>query len=110
VEHPYGERTEAEDAWSECMATEVKPLQERIKQLEARISELEAACVMGGDGKPIEFGGKTYVRSPYTGKVKELDVDRLVIVSSSRTIVGNDFPYRPSDCYSSPDQVPEEGK
>jgi len=41
VRHPYGERTEGEDAWSECMATEVKPLQEQIKQLESRISELE---------------------------------------------------------------------
>lgn len=83
---------------------------EEIKQLKARIAELERCVVMGGDGKPIEFGGKTYVRSPYTGKVKELDVDRLVIVSSSRTIVGNDFPYRPSDCYSSPEDVPEGGK
>lgn len=106
------------------METEVsktcKSKDEIIAELEARISELEAACVMGGDGKPIGYKSVVFTRD--SGDVYQGHVDQIyetsygelylsVFVHQSETPSTKVRIKKPiKDCYSSPEDVPEGGK
>lgn len=94
----------------DTLKRELSNARREAKEDNARIAELEAACVMGGDGKPIGIGQKVYFRG-IDNKVISDVIGSLVTSRSGlmRATMKNKTSYapRPSECFSSPDSVPQ---
>lgn len=83
---------------------------EDLKYLEDHIADLERCVVMGGDGKPLRIGNKAYYWSECHEKACEVPINSMEKVGRKDCI--NRYPHQlnASDCYSSPDSVPEGDK
>ena len=86
-------------------------LQSELDTVNARISELEAACVMGGDGKPIELGQERWYWNDYAKKKESFIVESYTAMLLGDTYLNPDtICIEPDRTYSSPEDVPEGGK
>lgn len=103
----------------------ISVLEHKLEAANARISELEAACVMGGDGKPIGLGQRKYMYDPWSKKpigftvsgikfveLNTTDENCTVVIKEKIIVCSPDHGPMcgPSDCYSDPDSVPQGGE